>query len=633
MDIKFTTSKLNAYWNAVKDCDAKSVSRLARNIENGSLTLEQGGRLEDREIEQLSPEDQAKYRLQNSSARAMLLQSLSEELEGLKLTGSALDFAEQYLAGLRIKLDGPGKHGDPVFTNGSALDGRDVKQILSHFETVKSQAEGLKGEFSSWNIGDYDPDNPGELEWQSVVRGHNDAVRPNGRQTDLLVYGKCAALVKAMGITPEQSDQIDLTDFAQKPDGTITCKARRDGAVVDELTLDADGVLTAKSQEAEFAALANEMANDYSASVGSLKNPASAFDAADVKAVREFLRFFALTPMRYDKPYQSQLPRSVVLNLLPDALAKIHDLRQKGKLKGETVSLSTWWTSLGLKPGFPGGKDNGKLSAAFYDAVEEKMIDDFVKAKGWDRLENDFSVQELKAWMKDAGDGLPPGGWARKAIVEPFGQFCAATGQAYSQKLRWLTTADRTTMEIKDFYRTQVGRGGACDKTDGFTGTRADGAKVLYRSVDEANLGGRAEHVYHNNDEADKELFAKLLKQGFTSQQLKRVFEIPNADIEWLGSFGTTPNLQGMTLELEASGEDMLLIMRQPVECLVRDRVEGWKGAEMRQPQVFNRTTEDMVIKFSVHPDGSYERAGLAFERAVDRQEPVLVQRSYYSRI
>lgn len=624
MDIKFANQTILSYMDAVKDCNERGKFRLSGDKQKTGV--QEYKPLEGRVISDI----ETLY--ENGNLRTELLIAMRDELLSEKIVlgdGRVKDLsdggrrlAERKLADLTKPLRAAGANDD--------LDAAEVKQILTELKTVKDQVVGLSDRFSDWEVDD-DPD-AREEEWQSVVRGHNDAVRPNGRQTDLLVYGKCAALVKAMGITPEQSDQIDLTDFAQKPDGTITCKARRDGAVVDELTLDTDGVLTAKSQEAEFAALANEMANDYSAAVGSLKNPAFAFDAADVKAVREFLRFFALTPMRYDKPYQSQLPRSVVLNLLPDALAKIHDLRQKGKLKGETVSLSTWWTSLGLKPGFPGGKDNGKLSAAFYDAVEEKMIDDFVKAKGWDRLENDFSVQELKAWMKDAGDDLPPGGWARKAIVEPFGQFCAATGQAYSQKLRWLTTADRTTMEIKDFYRTQVGRGGACGKTDGFTGTRADGAKVLYRSVDEANLGGRAEHVYHNNDEADKELFAKLLKQGFTSQQLKRVFEIPNADIEWLGSFGTTPNLQGMTLELEASGEDMLLTMRQPVECLVRDRVEGWEGAEMRQPQVFNRTTEDMVIKFSVHPDGSYERTGLAFERAVDRQEPVFVQKSFYPR-
>ena len=598
MDIKFTTSKLNAYWNAVKDCDTKSASRLARNIENGSLTLEQGGRLEDREIGQLSPEEQAKYKLQNNSARAMLLQSLSDELDDLGLTGSARVFADQYLAGLRIKLDGPGKHGDPTFTNGSALDGRDVKQILSHFETVKDQASGLMTDkFSSWNIGDYDPDNPGELEWQSVVRGHNDAVRPNGRQTDLLVYGKCAALVKAMGITPEQSDQIDLTDFAQKPDGTITCKARRDGAVVDELTLDTDGVLTAESRSAEIGELEDTISVNCFAAFG-IKRPATAFQAADLKEITSFLKFYAKSAVP-DTNYEGVTFRRELFNMLPDALDRIHDLRRNGKLKGNSIPLSTWWTSIGLKGKFPGGAADAQLAEAFSTAVQEKVVDDFLDAKGWS------GIKGMKAWFLSTDMELEtPCKWPKTFLTHIIKGFYTSDGYSHSQRLRLATSADLTKEDLKSFFRPDLSDKPIDEATAFGLTTRGTGIKVSHPLADEP-------FVVSGSEVIDQKLFKALLDQGFTSQQAKRVLDIPNAAPDAIAGIGILDDLHNMSIDVKRSGEDLLLTIRMPVDRAL----EGKDALNVK----IERTDIDRVAKYVVRPNGAYEQTELTFEKAPDR--------------
>ena len=63
-----------------------------------------------------------------------------------------------------------------------------------------------------------------------------------------------------------------------------------------------------------------------------------------------------------------------------------------------------------------------------------------------------------------------------------------------------------------------------------------------------------------------------------------------------------------MKIDIEKSGENMLLAIRQPA---LRPISDGPSKAECK----YELRADDVVRRFVVRPDGSYEMSGLSFEK------------------
>lgn len=596
MDIKLINPNVLAYMDAVKDCNERGKFRLSGDKQK--IGVQKYKPLEGRVVSDI----ETLY--ENGNLRTGLLIAMRDELLSEKIDlgdGRVTDLsdggrrlAERKLADLTKPLRAAGANDD--------LDAAEVKQILTELKTVKDQVVGLSDRFSDWLVDD-DPD-AREEEWQSVVRGHNPDVKPTVGQKNLLIYGKTDALARALDISEDEVARLNFDKFEQLRDGTITFRVFGDdgaaGTAFEPRTvrLTVGGFIEpADGHKAERDEL-NKLISDRFFAFG-LENPTASFRASDLNDVKAFLRLYA--------PRADVLPNALevdnrhsVFNMLPDALRLVHDLRRQGKLSLGPISPETWWKCLGLKGKFPGGQGQ-MLARAFNAAVREKTVDDFLEAKRWNRIKG------MKTWIASGfKEKYKPAKWSQGFVVMLFGPFCATTGCTYSQKLALLKTKGCALSDVNLFFRPSTKAGSA--NTSRYRGVPIrmpkDGMILAAMGREDA---WDSFAVSDRKGEYTEQTNA-LRKRGFSDQQIDRILPIVDADADIVPGLGVfSPNTM-MKIEVEKSGENMLLAIRQPA---LRPISEGPSKAECK----YELRADDVVRRFVVRPDGSYEMSGLSFEK------------------
>lgn len=595
MDIKLINPNVLAYMDAVKDCNERGKFRLSGDKQK--IGVQEYKPLEGRVVSDI----ETLY--ENGNLRTGLLIAMRDELLSEKidlgdgrvkdLSDGGRRLAERKLADLTKPLRAAGANDD--------LDAAEVKQILTELKTVKDQVVGLSDRFSDWEVDD-DPD-AREEEWQSVVRGHNPDVKPTVGQKNLLIYGKTDALARALDISEDEVARLSFDQFAQASDGTITFRVfgddGADGAAFEPRTvrLTVGGFIEpADGHKAERDEL-NKLISDGSFVFG-LENPAASFRASDLNDVKAFLRFFASKPGLMDN--LDHRNRTSVFNMLPDALRLVHDLRRQGKLSVGPISPETWWKCLGLKGKFPGGQGQ-MLARAFNAAVREKTVDDFLEAKGWNRIEG------MKTWIASGyEDKHKPAKWSQVFVDMLFGPFCATTGYTYSQKLALLKTKGCALSDVNLFFRPLTRAGSASTSRYRGVSIRMPKDGMIPAAMGREDAWDSFAVSDHKREYAEQT--NALRKRGFSDQQIDRILPIVDADADIVPGLGVfSPNTM-MKIEVEKSGENMLLAIRQPA---LRPISEGPSKAECK----YELRADDVVRRFVVRPDGSYEMSGLSFEK------------------
>lgn len=596
MDIKFSNANLTKYWDAVKDCDEKGSQRLNLRQE-GEWVVVESVPLKDHQVEQ----SQAPAREgMNRQLRTELYQGLQDELSGLNVGDSGQTVVRSYLEDVRTKLMGSAAPDEGGTESVTDLDSREVRQILSEAGEKKSRVivENL-----GWDVADLDDGQ--ELEWQSVIRGRHATVKPNDRQVDTLVYGKSAALSRALGVTMAEADALDLRNFTQAEDGTISFDATRqvEGRTVTErLQLGVDGLLTSRSRDAAYKPLADLLlGSEWADATYEMRKPERAFHVANVAEIVKFLNFYGSVELP-ERNYIVSIAKTALFNLMLDADKEIQRLRESGKLKGNAVTNETWWKCLGLKGKFPKGAKGATLATAFQEAVVAKTIDDFLEAKGWDKLADEKTGLTIRQWYY-GGFGLQtPRNWGGRFLSQELLGFASAIGLSYSQKLKLLKAPalSRQPLVFDAPTRQSAGKCSAAPSL-GVT-TRAKGMRIKYRPADK--LTQWKTHVVVG----DENTLADLTAAGFTPQQISRVGGIANDDPELFLGLGVVPNLKKAHVTVEKKGPDMSLTVRMPAIRVLHGNEDG--------SQHCVTTLDDFVLKFVVKPDGSYEGTCISFVRS-----------------
>ena len=596
MDIKFSNANLTKYWDAVKDCDEKGSQRLNLRQE-GEWVVVESVPLKDHQVEQ----SQAPAREgMNRQLRTELYQGLQDELSGLNVGDSGQTVVRSYLEDVRTKLmgsAGPDEGGTESVTD---LDSREVRQILSEAGEKKSRVivENL-----GWDVADLDDGQ--ELEWQSVTRGRHATVKANDRQVNTLVYGKSAALSRALGVTMAEADALDLGNFAQAADGTISFDATRQvegRAVTERLQLGVDGLLTSESRDAAYKPLADVLSgNEWSISCYEMKSPERAFHVANVAEIVKFLNFYGSVELP-ERNYLDRIPKTALFNLMQDADKEIQRLRESGKLKGNAITNETWWKCLGLKGKFPKGAKGATLATAFQEAVVAKTIDDFLEAKGWDKLADEKTGLTIRQWYYGAFGLQAPRNWGGKFLSQALFGFANAIGISYSQKLKLLKTPALSRQPLVFDAPTRQSVGKCSGPFSLGVSTRAKGMRIKYRPADKPTQWKT--HVVVG----DENTLADLTAAGFTPQQIHRVGGIANDDPELFMGLDVVPHLMKAQVTVEKKGPDMSLTVRMPAIRVLHGNEDG--------SQHCVTTLDDLVLKFAVKPDGSYEGTGISFVRS-----------------
>lgn len=598
MDIKFSNANLTKYWDAVKDCDEKGSQRLNLRQE-GEWVVVESVPLKDHQVEQ----NQALAREgMNRQLRTELYQGLQDELSGLNVGDSGQTVVRSYLEDVRTKLmgsAGPDEGGTESVTD---LDSREVRQILSEAGEKKSRVivENL-----GWDVADLDDGQ--ELEWQSVTRGRHATVKANDRQVNTLVYGKSAALSRALGVTMAEADALDLRNFAQAEDGTISFDATRQvkgRAVTERLQLGVDGLLTSRSRDAAYKPLADVLSgNEWSISCYEMKSPERAFHVANVAEIVKFLNFYGSVELP-ERNYIVRIAKTALFNLMQDADKEIQRLRESGKLKGGVLTNEAWWNLLGLKGKFPKGVKGAALATAFQEAVVAKTIDDFLEAKGWDKLEDEETGVTIRQWYceKWGSAVAAPRNWSELFLKQTLFGFANAIGISYSQKLKLLKTPALSRQPLVFDAPTRQSAGKCSGPFSLGVSTRAKGMRIKYRPADKPNQWKT--HVVVG----DENTLADLTAAGFTPQQIQRVGSIANDDPELFMGLDVIPHLMKAHVTVEKKGPDMSLTVRMPAIRVLHGNEDG--------SQHCVTTLDDLVLKFAVKPDGSYEGTGISFVRS-----------------
>ena len=597
MDIKFDNAFLASCLKAVENCDEKGKFRLAGDGKS-NVRLEEMPPLQNRDI------DYPKQ-YENTDLRGALLKGLREELSGASINGSGKKLANRKIVEISAMLSG-GAVDD--------IDAAEVKQILSDLKRVKDQALGLSngGEFSDWEVDDDSNVKTmadiikGEEEWQSVVRGHNEYVKPTVAQTNFLIYGKTDAIARALDIDEEEAAQLTLDRFDRSGnDGAITfCVSGGTLPEAKTLRLTSSGFLEPAADGSEAREELNRWLGENHFVYDVIEDPAASFRASDLPEVRKFVELFARVQPEIGKEGER---RMAVFNMLPDALGKVHELRRQGKLPTGAITPETWWKCLGLKGKFPGGKDPTALSRAFNTAVWEKIVDDYLTAKGWN------GVAGMRECLMSGGrSGTMSDGWRKNDVQGAFMMFCNTTGCTYSQKLAFLKTSGRERSGLSMFFRPRNGTAESENIPPKYD--RYEGATV--RSPKDGMIPAAKSDptAWNSFSLTGEEEDFKQLGGRFTEKQVDRILQIPNAGPEWAGAFGVEFKPRLLTIDVEKSGDDMLMAVRQPAFRAV------YLGKEN---QKYEQGTDDMVTRYVVHKDGAYEMTGVAFENV--REIPMVV--------
>ena len=617
MDIRFDNAFLANCMKAVESCDEMGKSRLTKD-ENGNVCLEGMRRLDDREI------DDVQERYKNADLRSALLEGLRAELSDELITGSGKKLADRKIVEITAMLGGSAT---------ADVDAAKVKQILSDLKRVKDQALGVSdnGEFSDWEVDD-DPEVnelrdiiDGEEEWQSVVRGHHAQVKPTVAQANFLIYGRTEAIARALDIDEEEAAQLTLSNFDRTPDGSVitfcVSRERADGQPPFEpktLRLTTSGFLEPAADARAARENLNRTVSENSFAGEAIENPAASFRASDLAEVGSFLELFARVRT---VGIHAVSCRTAVFNMLPDALRQVHELRRQGKLPTGAISPETWWKCLGLKGKCPGGKDQTALSRAFNAAVLEKVVDDFLTAKGW------INVPGMKEWLASGYTTQnSPAGWRLNDVENAFAAFCAVTGCTYSQKLAFLKTTGHEKSVVSLFFRPCGGTaesGNAHPRYDRYAGVTVRWPKDGMIPAAKSNPKAWDSFAFAGN-KVDDERQSAQLSDRFSEVQIRRILQIPNALTDWAGSFGVEDLRSLLTIDVEKSGDDMLMALRQPAFRAIR--LDG-------DEEKYEQGADDMVTRYVVHKDGAYEMTGVTFEKT--REIPMIVtkQRSVKARI
>ena len=597
MDIKITNQFLLASMNAVKDCDEWGKSYLSGSTDGKNISLKEKPKsILTREIKNVET------LFENGNLRSALKAGLADELltvQGLTDTGRRL--AERKLTEFRTRLDAD--------VDGY-LDGAEVKQILTELKAVKDQVVGLSGDFSAWEIDD-DPDAP-EEEWQSVVRGHNPDVKPTEGQKNLFIYGMTDALSRALDLSEDEVARLNFGQFEQSADGTITFRVFSENgtgkAAFEPRTvrMTVGGFIEPADGQEEKRNQLNELCTSRFFAHPTIENPAASFRASDLDDVAAFLKLFAPSS-RMPVGFEADR-RYAVFNMLPDALRLVHDLRRQGNLAAGAISPETWWKCLGLKGKFPGG--NGEtLTKAFNAAVREKVIDDFLEAKKWN------GIAGMKDWLLSGYTTRKPVSWPNTFVSSLYSAFCATTGCTYSQKLALLKTEGWAKSGMSLFFRPShspasrsVSRTINTDRFKGVTvRTPKDGAPSAARGIE----GAWDSFAVSNNDEYSKK-FDALLARGFSENQVGQIFKIADGNPVFTAGFGIASPISMMKIDVEKSGEDMVVTLRQPAFR----PIGGGQSKADTSKCTYEFRADDLVSRYVVRPDGSHELSGLSFEKA-----------------
>ena len=574
MDIKFSNANLTKYWDAVKDCDEKGSQRLNLRQE-GEWVVVESVPLKDHQVEQ----SQAPAREgMNRQLRTELYQGLQDELSGLNVGDSGQTVVRSYLEDVRTKLmgsAGPDEGGTESVTD---LDSREVRQILSEAGEKKSRVivENL-----GWDVADLDDGQ--ELEWQRVTRGRHATVKANDRQVNTLVYGKSAALSRALGVTMAEADALDLRNFTQAEDGTISFDATRqvEGRTVTErLQLGVDGLLTSRSRDAAYKPLADVLSgNEWSISCYEMKSPERAFHVANVAEIVKFLNFYGSVELP-ERNYMGRITKTALFNLMQDADKEIQRLRESGKLKGNAVTNETWWKCLGLKGKFPKGAKGATLATAFQEAVVAKTIDDFLEAKGWDKLADEKTGLTIRQWYYGAFGLQTPRNWGGRFLSQKLLGFASAIGLSYSQKLKALRSEDGSDVEVRPVFRQAAGGMLKGEVTASIDSTRQSGLTVRYAPQVQEGLTTWTTHRVVDRKGESEATVTGLRNQGLTDKQIKRILDIPEERRAWLGGFGLSAIPSKTTVDVSLFG---------PQECFF------WSVDAARFAETFDLINHDGV--------------------------------------
>ena len=594
MDIKFSNANLTKYWDAVKDCGGEGTERLNLRQEGEGEVVESIP-LDDHRVEQVQDPVRGDT---NRQLRTMLYQGVRDELQGLK--GESSQTVQDYLENVRATLMGPVGSNEGTSGKTADLDSREVKQILSEANEKKNWAFVAD---LGWSV--VDSEDGQELEWQRVTRGRHATVKANDRQVNVLVYGKSAALSRALGVTMAEADALDLRNFTQAEDGTISFDATRQvkgRAVTERLQLGVDGLLTSESRDAAYKPLADVLSgNEWAISCYEMKSPERAFHVANVAEIVKFLNFYGSVKLP-ERNYIVRIAKTALFNLMQDADKEIERLRESGELKGNAVTNETWWKCLGLKGDFPKGAKGATLATAFQEAVVAKTIDDFLEAKGWDKLADEKTGLTIRQWYYGDFELQAPRNWSGKFLRQALFGFANAIGLSYSQKLKLLKTPvlSRQPLVFDAPTRQSAGKCSAAPSL-GVT-TRAKGMRITYRPADNPNQWKT--HVVVG----DENTLEDLTTAGFTPQQISRVGSIANDDPELFMGLDVIPHLMKAHVTVEKKGPDMSLTVRMPAIRVLHGNEDG--------SQHCVTTLDDLVLKFAVKPDGSYEGTGISFARS-----------------
>ena len=603
MDIKLINPNVLAYMDAVKDCNERGKFRLSGDKQK--IGVREYKPLEGRVVSDI----ETLY--ENGNLRTGLLIAMRDELLSEKidlgdgrvkdLSDGGRRLAERKLADLTKPLRAAGANDD--------LDAAEVKQILTELKTVKDQVVGLSDRFSDWEVDD-DPD-AREEEWQSVVRGHNPDVKPTVGQKNLLIYGKTDALARALDISEDEVARLSFDQFAQASDGTITFRVfgddGADGAAFEPRTvrLTVGGFIEpADGHKAERDEL-NKLISDRFFAFG-LENPAASFRASDLNDVKAFLRLFA--PRADVLPNALEMDnRHSVFNMLPDALRLVHDLRRQGKLSLGPISPETWWKCLGLKGKFPGGQRQ-MLARAFNAAVREKTVDDFLEAKRW----ND--IKGMKEWLASGFKAKKPVTWCPTFVYQLFGPFCATTEFTHSQKLALLKTKGCALSDVNPFFR-PLGDS-ASSIIGNVSESRYKGVTIRMPKDGVIPAAMGREDAWDSFAVSDRkgeytEKTNALRKRGFSDRQIGRILPLVDANPKQVAGLGVISPNSMMKIDVEKSGTDMLLAIRQPAFR----PISGGQTDDLDAKCKYELRADDVVRRFVVHQDGSYEMTGLSFEK------------------
>lgn len=582
MDIRFSSASLEKYHGAVGDFDEKEPEALTQR-QDGDWTIVETKPLGSRRIEQVRNRD-----------------------------------PEVGCGQLRTALAGSADSVGGVAGAVTDLGSREVKPARSEADERSARAAV---EELGWSVVGQE-DEGRELEWQSVTRGRHATVKANDRQVSVFVYGKSAALSRALGITTAETDAMDLINFRQEEDGAISFDATRrvGGETVSErLLLRADGLLTSASREARYKPLADVLAKgDWVYPTVSMSNPEHAFNVANAAEIARFFDFYTQAGLIEGNFGGDDVSREALFSLMQDADREIQQLRESGKLKKDgAISNETWWKCLGLKGRYPKGVEGAALAAEFKKAVLTKAIDDYIEAKGWDRLADPKTGETLREWYSKDGSDSRPMNWSATFLSQSFRGFVSAIGIPYSQKLRILKEPVPSRQQPVFDVPAEVRQGGCSASRELGVTKRMKGMKITYRPADNPNQWKT--HVI----EGYEKTLEDLKKAGFTPQQIHRVGSIANDYPALFGGLGMVLDQSKVHVTAEKKGQDASLTVRMPV-IKALSGLDGGSGTRNVM------TVDDLVLKYNVRPDGSYENTGIAFVRS-DRPEAVQFDDDYYS--